>query len=179
MYGYFNGLGDLIWQDGAQEWHLTPRVIIPEPLHPDAHSNLVPCSGMTLETFNRERGNEGSIVYTGSDGVVTVAIQESEIPVARHTVAPNFAPTDDVLGFTCARPDGSSPQAPYTSPNGSHNRPALFPSIDSARGALSWPQTRLGPRVYYSADTPEELSAYLAQLSAGTRDEAKEGSIGS
>lgn len=174
VYGWFNGLGDLIWQDANHDWHTTRHVIIPEPLHVPP-SGLVPCSGMDTETFNRNQGNAGEMVYNGADGSVTVAIQESEIPIARHTVAPNFAPSDNVLGFTCTRPDGSCPQSPYIGPDGNTLRPALFPSVNAARAALTWPTGQLGSRVYYHSDTIEALNASIASVTtAEPRDTTKD-----
>lgn len=119
----------------------------------------------------------GTTVATVPGGCVRVDRQVSEIPDAHRLIAPNFAPTDMVLGFIGQRDDHSSPMAPYHSANKLTARPALFPSIKLASEALSGPRGVLYPRLAYHTDVaPSDLDAYLASVStAPQRDNVKDG----
>jgi len=157
--------------DAPYGFTLTPRTFPNE---------TVPLPAMTSEDFARYQGMAGGTIVSNTDaGVVIVARATSEIPNTRRLVAPNFGPTVLYLGFEATRADGHTVTRDYYSPNGHFLRPALFPSVETAREALHTPDDYRGPRLWYPADTPDGFTAYLASMSPGTRDEAKEGSIGS
>lgn len=141
----------------------------------------VPVPGMTPEDFAKYQGTPGDTIVSNTDaGTIIVARAVSEIPNARRVVAPNFGPSVIYLGFEAHHATGGTfVKRDYFGPNGQYIRPALFPSVEAAREALSWPLDRLGDRLWYPGDTPEGFAAYLAAMSPGTRDEAKEGAIGS